>query len=92
MPLATDVAFSAHGQSFVGSSRNVGLGGMLIDAGRVIEVGTPLRVDLRLPNKSALVSTAAVVERLEGKHNVDVLFTALRASDRDLIRVLLDAE
>jgi len=92
MPLDTDVTCNASGHSFIGNSRNIGLGGMLIDAGRAIEVGALLRVEFRLPNKREMVSTTAVVERVDEKQRIDVLFTKLRASDRDFIRGLLDAE
>ena len=92
MSLHVEVACRTAGQSFVGTSRNISLGGMLLDAGRLLEIRIPLQLEFSLPGNPKAIKTGAVVERVDEKRRIGVRFTSLRGDDQQCIRTLLDSE
>jgi DNA-binding response OmpR family regulator len=92
MSMQVDVTCRIAGQSFIGNSRNISLGGMLIDAGRLLEARIPMQVEFCLPGNPKVIRTGAVVERVDEKRRIGVRFTTLRGSDQQSIRTLLDSE
>jgi len=92
MSLQVDVACRIPGQAFIGNSRNISLGGMLIDVGRLLPVRLPLAIEFRLPGSSKVIKTGAVVERVDEKRRIGIRFTTLRHGDQHSIRTLLDSE
>ena len=93
LSLQVDVACRIGGQqSFTANSRNISLGGMLIDAGRVLETRIPMHLEFCLPGSAKLIRTGAVVERVDDRRRIGVRFTNLRGDDQQSIRTLLDSE
>ena len=92
MSLQVEVACRIAGQSFVGNSRNISMGGMLIDAGRLLETRIPLQLEFCLPGNPRRIKTGAVVERVDEKRRIGVRFTNLRGDDQQSLRTLLDSE
>lgn len=91
-PLRVELVCQFGSQTVRGMSRNISVGGILIDIGRPLEPGTSLKLRFQLPGQPANLNIEAVVARVDEKQRIGARFSKLSEREQQAIRQLVIAE
>ena len=92
VPLHTEVACQVGNQSFRGTSANISQGGILVEVGRTLAPGIPIRLSFRLPGREMKIEVTGTVARVDEKQRAGVRFTHIGAAELQLIRDLMGSD
>jgi predicted ATP-grasp superfamily ATP-dependent carboligase len=75
------VTVEHEGRALAGTSRNVSLGGMLLDVGEKLPLGAAVVLRFSVPRLADPIATAARVRWVDGVSGLGVQFDGLRARE-----------
>lgn len=92
VPLHTGVSCQVGNQTFQGTSANISQGGILVEVGRTLAPGTPIRLLFRLPGRELKIDVTGTVARLDEKLRAGIRFTHIGTSELQMIRELMGSD